>query len=123
MKVYADLGQLNKVCRKLKRLHFSLQDESARLNRLAQHGFSNIEGKSFEKIRECIEREHQRVKQYVRILEQFVRSLEKIIQRYQECEKDAEQLIEERNRVIVHEEQVRYRDLRNMQKILKKLSM
>lgn len=123
MRVYADLEQLNKVCRKLKSLHVSLQDESARLNRVAQYGFTDIEGKEFRKIQEHIERENKRVRQYVRILEEFARSLDKIIQRYQECEKDAENMIEERSRVVSHEEQVQYTDLRNVQKILRKLSM
>lgn len=123
MRVYADLEQLNRECRKLKRLHFSLQDESTRLNRVVQYGFKDIEGKGFGKIQEHIESENKRVKQYVRILDEFARSLDKIIRRYQECEQDAANVVEVRRRVVSSEEQVQYTDLRNVREILKKLRM
>lgn len=123
MRVYADLEQLNTVCRKLKRLHFSLQDECERLNRVVQYGFVNIEGKEFKKIREQVEREYIRVREYVRILEEFARCLDKIIQRYQECERESDNTVEARGMVVSHEEQVQYTDLRNVKKILTKLSM
>lgn len=123
MKVYVDLEKMNIVCRQLKKLYVSLQDESGRLNRVVQYGFTDLEGKEFQKLKERIEEEKIKVGKYVRILEKFVRSLEKIIQSYQECEKDAEHLIEARSRVICPVEQVQYTDLRNVQKILKKWNM